>query len=220
MNASSLRVNKISSISEANTNDTNTIQLAVLSDTKNLFRELYSEKEEAAIIEFLLTAGGYNIVRGQRIWKEMEYASICPGRSAQALREYFLKHAMFKEVFKVIEEQLLDADKNSKHMKTLSSRSYVGGEYHGLRGFRPGAKYYIEEEDRVIMEFIINNGHEEVVGGNHVWKLMMERNFLEGRTWQSMKERFRKNILNRLDFFDLTPEQKMKLEKRKRKRRK
>ena len=220
MNASSLRVNKISSISEANTNDTNTIQLAVLSDTKNLFRELYSEKEEAAIIEFLLTAGGYNIVRGQRIWKEMEAASICPGRSAQALREHFLKHTMFKQDFKVTEEQLRDADRNSKHMKTLSSRSYVGGEYHGLRGFRPGAKYYIEEEDRVIMEFIVNNGHEEVVGGNHVWKLMMERNFLEGRTWQSMKERFRKNILNRLDFFDLTPEQKMKLDKINRKRRK
>lgn len=67
------------------------------------------------------------------------------------------------------------------------------------------------------MEFIINNGYEEIIGGNTVWKLMVERNILEGRTWQSIKERFRKSILNRLDFFDLTPEQKQKLEARKRK---
>ena len=67
------------------------------------------------------------------------------------------------------------------------------------------------------MEFIINNGYEEIIGGNTVWKLMVERNILEGRTWQSIKERFRKSILNRLDFFDLTPEQKQKLKARKRK---
>ena len=67
------------------------------------------------------------------------------------------------------------------------------------------------------MEFIINNGYEEIIGGNTVWKLMVERNILEGRTWQSIKARFRKSILNRLDFFDLTPEQKQKLKARKRK---
>ena len=67
------------------------------------------------------------------------------------------------------------------------------------------------------MEFIINNGYEEIIGGNTVCKLMVERNILEGRTWQSIKARFRKSILNRLDFFDLTPEQKQKLKARKRK---
>ena len=184
-----------------------------------ILRKPYSVKEEAAIIEFLLTKGGYNIIRGKRIWKEMEVASICPGRSGLALKEHFLKHTLERlEYFHVTEEQLQEADKNSKHTKTSSLVRF--GEHHGLRGFRPGAKYYTEKEDRVIMEFIVRNGYEDVVGGNQIWKLMMERNILEYSTWQSLKERFYRSVLNRLDFFDLTPELRKKLEERKSKRRK
>ena len=40
---------------------------------------------------------------------------------------------------------------------------------------------------------------------------MEERKVVERRSWQSMKERFRRNILKRLDSFDLSEEQKKQL---------
>ena len=63
-----------------------------IENQSKMLRKPYSVKEESAIIQFLITKGGYSVIRGQRIWKEMEVASICPGRSGQALREHFLKH--------------------------------------------------------------------------------------------------------------------------------
>ena len=56
---------------------------------------------------------------------------------------------------------------------------------------------YKLSEDLVIIRFILNGCLERQVGGNVVWKKLEEANLpeLRGRSWQSLKERFRKQIL-------------------------
>ena len=64
---------------------------------------------------------------------------------------------------------------------------------------------------KVILQFIVDNGRCEDIGGIALWQLMEERQVVERRSWQSMKERFRRSILKRLDSFDLSEEQKQQL---------
>ena len=63
-----------------------------------------------------------------------------------------------------------------------------------------------------ILNFILENGRSADTGGVALWQLMEFRNVVEGRSWQSLKERFRKSILKRLDSFgNLTADQKQRL---------
>ena len=63
----------------------------------------------------------------------------------------------------------------------------------------------------MILRFIVDNGRCEDTGGIALWQLMEEREVVERRSWQSIKERFRRNILKRLEAFDLSEEQKKQL---------
>ncbi len=63
----------------------------------------------------------------------------------------------------------------------------------------------------MILQFIVDNNRCEDIGGIALWQLMEERQVIERRSWQSMKERFRRSILKRLDSFDLREEQKQQL---------
>ena len=83
-----------------------------------------------------------------------------------------------------------------------------------LRGFRTEASYYTAADDTKLLRFIVDNGRHEDVGGVALWHLMVERKLLPGRSWQSMKESFRKSITRRLDQFpQLTEEQRQRLER-------
>ena len=59
---------------------------------------------------------------------------------------------------------------------------------------------YSKEEDVKILNFIIKNKR-----GNELWKVIEARHLLEDRSWQSMKERFRKIILPKISQYDLDP---------------
>ena len=63
-----------------------------------------------------------------------------------------------------------------------------------------------------ILSFILDNGRSADTGGVSLWQLMEFRKVVEGRSWQSLKERFRRSILKRLDSFgNLTADQKQRL---------
>ena len=71
----------------------------------------------------------------------------------------------------------------------------------GFRGFRENANYYVPEEDERLLQFIIRKGLERYVKGKSVWVMMERENALGNRTWQSLKERFLKAIMKKLDTF-------------------
>lgn len=54
---------------------------------------------------------------------------------------------------------------------------------------------YSSKEDREIIYFIVRNDYYPLVKGNVIWKDAEAEKICEGRTWQGLKERFRKKIL-------------------------
>ena len=66
-----------------------------------------------------------------------------------------------------------------------------------------GGKSYSRDEDLKIIEFISENKRFDDVKGNELWKIMVDRNVVEGRTWQSLKERFRKVIMKKIRQYGL-----------------
>ena len=57
----------------------------------------------------------------------------------------------------------------------------------------------------------MDNRRCEDIGGITLWQLMEERGVVEGRSWQSLKERFKKSIVKRLDLFELDEQQEEQL---------
>ena len=163
---------------------------------KNRYRQTYNSREEEALVKYFLTNGGYSRKGGNKVWQKMEEDWICPGRTWQSMRERFEKSILPDlKRFGVTHQQLLDVDLNSKENLDINTSI--------VRGFRQNANYYDKDEDMKILNFIIENKRFNDLGGNDVWKVMQDRKILDGRSWHSMKERFRKVILKNIDSYGL-----------------
>lgn len=60
-----------------------------------------------------------------------------------------------------------------------------------------GAPYSLVEELATI-SYILDGNYESLVGGNKVWMRMEDAYICGTRTWSSLKNRYRKNILTNL----------------------
>ena len=56
------------------------------------FRIPYKEEEERAMIDFFLANGGYKERRGNEVWKAMEEAEVCVGRTWSSMRARWNKY--------------------------------------------------------------------------------------------------------------------------------
>ena len=65
-------------------------------------------------------------------------------------------------------------------------------------------KPYSRAEEEKIVKWIVDTKRFTEIRGNSMWQLMEEAKLLEDRTWQSMKERFRKHILKNIGFFNIS----------------
>ena len=63
------------------------------------------------------------------------------------------------------------------------------------------SRYYNQEEEKAILNFIVNNRRYSEVNGKALWIMMEEKNVVANRSWQSMKERYRKYIAPNLGKF-------------------
>ena len=57
----------------------------------------------------------------------------------------------------------------------------------------------------------MENGRCKDTGGVTLWQVIKERGVVEGRPWQSLTERFKRSIVNRLDLFGLDEQQEEQL---------
>lgn len=74
-------------------------------------------------------------------------------------------------------------------------------------------KFYTHAEDSAILVFVVKSDLIHEVKGNCLWKAA-ERDFDHSRTWQSLKNRFFKNILPKLErFAEISESEKEKLRK-------
>ena len=169
---------------------------------RNKFRQLFSRGEDEAIVNYFLKNGGYSVRGGNSIWRKMEEEWICPGRTWHSLRERFEKYIEINlKLYGTSISDLLQVDNQNNISK-------------GVRGTRKNCNYYSKDEDMKIIQFIIDNKRFDDVKGNELWKVLEERNVLKGRTWQSMKERFRKVIVNKLSQYKINSSDRKQFEKR------
>ena len=65
-----------------------------------------------------------------------------------------------------------------------------------------------------MLKYIVDKGMENYVKSKNLWLLMEKEKVAENRSWQSMKERFLKSIVKKLDMFtSVRKEQKERLSK-------
>ena len=154
------------------------------------YRTPFTRGEEEDIVKYFLDHGGFSIRGGNTVWKKMEEDWVCPGRTWHSLRERFVKHIKpHLRHFGLSKSDLLKADRAHNISKQNAGRK--------------NCNFYSKEEDLKIISFIVDNKRFLDVGGNELWKLMEERAVLDGRSWQSMKERFRKVISPKINQYKL-----------------
>ena len=157
------------------------------------YRQPFNRGEEEAIVKYFATHGGYSVRGGNTVWRQMEEDWICPGRTWQSLRERFEKHIEVNlRQFGVTKTDLIKVDRENK--------------VESIKGLRKNVKYYSKDEDVKIINFIIDNKRFEDVKGNELWKVIVQRNVVVGRSWQSLKERFRKTILPKINQYGVDKE--------------
>ncbi|KAJ9575973.1 hypothetical protein L9F63_007162, partial [Diploptera punctata] len=67
-----------------------------------------------------------------------------------------------------------------------------------------GRRPYGESERRKIIEFIIKKNAYNQLTGNIFWQMMEANQICPGRTWQSLKEHFRKKVLPMIEKYGLS----------------
>ena len=131
----------------------------------------------------------------------METQGVCPGRSWQSIKGRFDKHILpTLNRFGTTRTELSEAD--GKVKTALAAVVAEEGNASRVVGMS-----YSRAEDLAILGFIADNKRFGDVGGVDMWKLMEQREVLVGRSWQSMKERFRKKILINIKSYNLSKEQ-------------
>ena len=154
-------------------------------------------------MSFILREGLYSARGGNLIWKAMEQKWICPGRTWQSLKNRFHKHTIFHlSKFGVEKAQLIEAGE-----KRVNSTEVYQLQEPDSTLLRSQKVPYSRHEDLLILNFIANKRRFSDVGGVKLWRLMEDRKVVGDRTWQSMKERFRKTILKKINSYDLTEDQ-------------
>ncbi|GAB6021545.1 Telomeric repeat-binding factor 2-interacting protein 1 [Chamberlinius hualienensis] len=63
---------------------------------------------------------------------------------------------------------------------------------------------YSYNEQMTMLKYICKNKLQSEIGGNQIWKRMEEKNLLRERSWQSMKEHFRKKVLPQLHSYKIS----------------
>ena len=121
------------------------------------------------------------------------------------MKERFNKHIIANlDKFQVTKTQLVKADKDKANAPTRKTASDQAGSSR-----RP----FTRSEDEAILRHILNNEDFSRVGGKKLWTEMEK--VVGGRSWQSLKERFRKKIMGNLRSFSfLTKEQRLSLRTR------
>jgi len=158
-------------------------------------RAFYDNREDRAILAYFLDHGGYSNIGGNRVWMAIEKENICPGRSWHSLKSRFKVILKKLHVYGVSEEQLKEADNdlNDFDMSVVRNGKTV--------------LHYTPEEDKAILNYISETKRYDETKGNVLWRMMEANKVLTNRSWASMKERFMKVILRKLEMYDLPEEQ-------------
>ena len=96
----------------------------------------------------------------------------------------------------------IESRKEDDNVSVISHRTTTSSIMSGSKQSRN----YNKQEEIAILDFITTNRRYSEVNGNTLWQLMETKTIVANRSWQSMKERFRRHIAPNLNRFNnLTP---------------
>lgn len=178
--------------------------------TGNGIKTAYTHEEDVKILRYIDDNSKHNLVGGRELWQKMEREGILPNRSWHSLKERYRKR---------IVPNLHIYQRYGLH-KTMLERFKSKGDLQPmeeLRRAKASETYrqpYSHMEDLRILNFIIRNKRHSEVGGKSLWTLMATcEGGLKGRSWLSLKERFRMSIVKHLHSFNLSDDEILKFEK-------
>ncbi|XP_071445389.1 uncharacterized protein [Hetaerina americana] len=106
-----------------------------------------------------------------------------------------------------------------KNMDNSVEEEFCRSEYKSpnvvANGQKPAyhLRLYTYEEDMKLLKWICNKRKrsDDPLTGNRIWKFIESRGVLPGRSWQSMRERFRRHIAPNLKRYKIPKEDQLKL---------
>ncbi|KAK4324359.1 hypothetical protein Pmani_004986 [Petrolisthes manimaculis] len=161
----------------------------------------YTIQEDLNILEYIEKNRAFHRVGGREMWQEMENSSTFNHRTWHSLKERFRKRIMSRLHTYLqfgLEQESLD-----KFIKRINIKPEEP--LQRAVEFVTYRQPYSHVEDSRIVAFIKSTKRYSEVSGKSMWQLMaLSEPVLKGRTWLSLKERFRKSILPRIDTFSVT----------------
>ncbi|XP_021942793.1 uncharacterized protein LOC110841492 isoform X2 [Zootermopsis nevadensis] len=188
----------------------------------------YLQAEEEEIVNYVVRHNAYGLVKGTALWKLMEENMVCKKRTWQSMKERFLKKilpniksfnlsesqiALFNNIRDITRKQrqrenLLQESTSQLNRRCGSSSENNGNQSNSSvehcgdqnkQNFFRSSNFYREDEDKALLNFIVQKKRYDRAGGVHLWMFMEQKQVVPGRSWQSMKERYRKTLMKKLN---------------------
>ena len=166
-------------ISEESTDDS--IRCEELDSTKSGSRHPYTDEDDMRIAIHISDKNLFKHYKGNALWIKLAKEKLLPGRSWQSMKNRFVK-----KILPNLGEKFFDVKEDVES------------------GFETGA--FTEKEDVAILKYISKTKRYSDTRGVGLWKDMEMHGICRPRTWQSLKERYRKRILRDLKKYNLPQE--------------
>ncbi|XP_063611599.1 uncharacterized protein LOC134785238 isoform X2 [Penaeus indicus] len=168
----------------------------------------YTHEEDVEILMYIDDHHSHSQVGGRELWQKMEGQGVLPNRSWHSLKERYRKRIVPNlNIYQRygLSKTMLQRFKKHSQPADDSPRAKASEIYR---------QPYSHEEDLCILNFIIKNKRHSEVGGKSLWTLMASCEAgLKGRTWLSLKERYRMSIVRHLHSFNLSDDEILKFKK-------
>ena len=128
------------------------------------------------------------------------FLSKCACVSTMFRRMFHIPFIVQQQIYKVKQcTENASSDEGDENRSTISRMSTSSSSYR---------RSYSFSEEQKIVKWIAKTQRYTEVNGIAMWKLMADSKVLGDRSYQSMKERFRKHIIGKIDMYDLTESEK------------
>ncbi|RXG71711.1 hypothetical protein Avbf_02554 [Armadillidium vulgare] len=153
----------------------------------------YTEVEDELILDYICKHDLFSSVKGNTMWVDLENKKLLPGRSWHSLKERFRKRILPRlHKYKNVNERIIE--KFERRCRTEAETET-----------KPPLKYS-KEEDSLILEFIIKFRRYKEIKARSMWVCMSDWDPLKNRTWESLKNRFLKNIAPNIERYKISDE--------------
>ncbi|EEZ98702.1 hypothetical protein TcasGA2_TC001241 [Tribolium castaneum] len=152
---------------------------------------LYSQDEEKKIVDYIVANNDFYRIKGDKLWQEMAEAQVV-NRSWHSLKQHFRKRIVHELHYPRYELDQKTVELFREHFYRIPTKGdTVRRETAG------NLPFYSEAEEKKIVDYIVEHHYFGRIKGDKLWKEIAEAKVVD-RSWQGLKQHFRKKIINEL----------------------